>query len=138
YKFNLLQPDDPYYPNWVERRRRRPIFLKCCLVWLPVTFLPMALILWAFATFDPFDPDSKRSTAVFLAAIFLPAIPTTLAILMASVYSGSWPCPRCGKPFWRASEEAIHPDEKCFYCGLPEYAPHDDSPDPHYEEKPHA
>src|SRR3989442_765481 len=115
YRFNFVKPDDPYYPNWVEKRRRARIFWLCSLAWLPVTFLSVLFIWWGF--------DTEVQWGL------LGAIPTTIVYVGVRFYTLEWPCPRCGRPFYYVPWFFFPFADNCLHCGLPEYAPRDDSVD---------
>jgi hypothetical protein len=107
FLFQFLKPGDPYYPNWVDMRRRALIAWLTFAAWAPATAL-LALLLGA----------ALRLRGALLWA----AVPTTLVFIAARVYATSWPCPRCGRPFYRSWWVYWPFANNCLPCGLPEYA----------------
>lgn len=112
YLFNFIKPGDPYYPNWVDLRRRRLAFRLALLGCLPVT-IGLAVICGMLF-------DNHQSS------FFLVAIPTLLVLVVLNWRRANWPCPRCGKPFYNSWFVYWPYADNCSHCGLPEYAPTDD------------
>jgi hypothetical protein len=112
FLFQFLQPGDPYYPNWVELRRRTLIAWLAFAAWIPVSLI-LALLL---------DTLFRLPGALVWAAG-----PLAVVVMCVQVYRTAWPCPRCGQPYygsWFLRRYGLA--NRCLHCGLPEYAPHGD------------
>jgi hypothetical protein len=112
YRFNFLKPDDPYYANWVNMRRHRLLFWAGVIAWIPIAILNVALVRWL----------TESDTLSYLGFV-----PPTLIIYGIRMYSATWPCPRCGNPFYTGTFHSNPAASYCVNCNLPEYAPRDDS-----------
>ena len=123
YNFNNVKPGDPYYANWCEKRRRSRIRWIGSLALAPITVLIFLGV--QFALMRVFEVNTPWGGLVLL--------PAFLGLWALTAYAADWPCPRCGKPFyWRASllGGGYWPfADNCLHCGLPEYAPRDESAD---------
>lgn len=110
--FRGLKPDDPYYPCWVEMRRRRWVCCIGVLVWIPATLVLGGLLTLLLGR-----------TVGFICTV-LPFLVGWFALDNRRL---SWPCPRCGQPFY--SSRGMWPGrplaDNCLHCGLMEYAPSD-------------
>jgi hypothetical protein len=111
YRFNVIHPDDPYYENWLDRRRRSKFFWIAFFAWAPVTLALAGACDWLFQL-------GPRSILV--------GVLTGLVLLFINLWRISWPCPRCGKPFYKTTFSYWPVADNCLHCGLPEYSPHDD------------
>lgn len=115
FMFHFLEPDDLYYPNWVEMRRRTALLWLAFGVWGPVN-----LIVWG-VVFD---------IVLGLSPMWV-VVPTFIVQALLRSYQMSWPCPRCGDPFfsdavWMYTNSLA---DSCVHCRLTRYAPHDDGAD---------
>ena len=100
--FTSLKPEDPYYPNWLNLRRRTRRFWIIFWIW-PLMF---ALLVGLF----------KNAFVAFPVAL--------LIVAAARFYQATWPCPRCGEPFYYDNRWLWYwPFAlRCMHCGLQEYA----------------
>jgi hypothetical protein len=76
----------------------------------------------------------KRTVLAAVVVLFLFATPLLLriwwllllafvAVGVASVSFGNWPCPRCGQPFLQPMDGWSNPFlRRCPHCGLPKWA----------------
>lgn len=110
--FRFLKPGDPYYPNWIEMRRRTR------QSWLAFAVWPFLSFLLGFALLPLGLPGIPLLWGGALAAC------PFFVVQWRRVY---WPCPRCGRPFYYDwGYWGIFVD-KCLHCGLSEYAPNEHS-----------
>jgi hypothetical protein len=114
-RFSDLKPEDPYYAAWVKWRRRRALALQAFFIWFPAGG---ALSLLLKAAIDTLC-SCNLSPFVFLLSL-------AGIVIGVSIYVTDWPCPRCGKPFYREFLRYSSFADNCLHCGLPEYAPHGD------------
>jgi hypothetical protein len=109
FTFRFLKPTDSYYLHWVALRRRRRA--AWCLF---ASSLPMGVLL-GVALHHLFG----------LNGIWAIALSVACATAVAQYLNFTWPCPRCGKPYywnlwdWRLR---LFVDD-CRHCELPLYAP---------------
>lgn len=112
--FRLLKPSDPYYRQWV-RFRRGLIFRTVggCLA-MPLVLISLFLATWLL----PKQYGWYVAGTVYVITI----------LLLTWLYRPL--CPRCGQwyisPFKKTWSLFYMVQERCFCCGLPLYAPHDD------------
>ena len=95
-------------PNaWDDYRKRRNLALFTLIGYIPVVFVIALLSIRLFSTFTP----------AFVAAI---------AWMVFSVIAGNlalrFPCPRCGKWFFKKWWYYNSFARRCVHCGLPKYA----------------
>ena len=107
YTFKFLNPTDPFYPGWVELRRRRTLRNRC-LVGAIAAILLLAFVA-EYAGFPPF---------VFMAA----ALAILIAFARVHWWVMRWPCPRCGRAFYLSLWGYRPFADCCLHCDLPEYA----------------
>lgn len=121
----FLKKTDPYYPNWIEMRRRTRVGCIGGIMLLPLTLIFLSL-----------------SDAVLRMCLgsencwFLSAALALVLFIVLGRYLGrpsrEWPCPRCGKRFYKlelqffARWNGLVYNDYCHHCGLPEYAPNGD------------
>lgn len=113
YTFKFVKEGDRYYPNWVDMRRR---FRDCWLVFIaagPINFLAMVFLDVAFGI---------HSSSIWFSMFGVYAV----AMFAMRIWAVNWPCPRCGKPFYRSLFVTWTLAGNCLHCGLPEYAPDDE------------
>lgn len=103
-------PSESYAPHWIDLRRRTRTVWLVLFAWGPLTVLFWVGLQWLGAS----EP-----------ALWLATLPTTLAVAITRVHQVRWPCPRCGRPFYRASWLYWPFADKCLHCGLPEHALND-------------
>jgi hypothetical protein len=113
YRFNLLKPTDPYYAQWADRRRRAVFFWIAFVAWLPATALNI------FFVHLVLGPSG--------AWIFLGALPPVAVMTGFHLFFFDWRCPRCGNTFYQTVFLYWPFADNCLHCGLPEYAPRDES-----------
>jgi len=114
FTFRFLKPSDPYFPNWVDMRRRT------VLAWVGfAAFGPLSLLL-----------DFFCFLAFRLEGLPWVALPGVLLFFGLAIYQGLWPCPRCGNPFYSSGGMLLYWPfaNNCLHCKLPEYAPNGDYP----------
>lgn len=117
FLFSGLTPTDPYWPVWVEMRRRRKVGRRAF-------FIGMCFFIFAGIV-------ASLISGVVQVIVMITAALGTMIICNAGIHYGkSSPCPRCGQPFnlagnWPFVWSWMFPDN-CLHCGLPEYAPHGD------------
>src|SRR5688572_27507586 len=109
YMFRSLKPDDQYFPDWSEMRRRKRLRLMSFILCLPVTFVLMALLDFLL------DSPLLVLSPVVVFGIFMWA---HWRVLM-------WPCPQCRKPFYFSWLSYALVRDNCAHCDLPKYAPCD-------------
>jgi hypothetical protein len=112
YMFTFIKQGDPYLANWVEMRRRFLISWICFFAWLPVTMSLTILLTWLGVAEN--------------SSVFWVGIPTLLFVVAIRIYAISWPCPCCGKAYFRAPFVYWTLADHCLHCGLPKYALKDD------------
>ena len=103
FTFRALMATDPYYPNWLDLRRRDVVDGAV----LAASLLAMVL------------------THQLTEYLWLPVVVSFGGVLLARWHRVRWPCPRCGRPFdRRLVREYLAANSRCGHCGLPKYAPH--------------
>src|SRR5262245_7527006 len=115
FTYRYLRPSDPYYPKWRAMRRRSRI-----LFWGTVGLGFLAV--FVSGLLSNLFRDVPREV------FFVTASGASVIVAVAlSFWSLSWPCPRCGKPFY-GSVSLRRFRDNCPHCGLREYArsPEDD------------
>ena len=91
--------------RFLQRKVRRLVF--AFLVILP----GISLLLKALS-----PPKSTEKTIG--AIVVLSGVTVMFLIVHAMLKLFSWPCPRCGKPFYSGAKLGVWPGEQCGYCGL--------------------
>jgi hypothetical protein len=107
-RFRDLRADDPFYPDWIEYRRRG------FLIFWVIVALPAVLVLALLLR-----PVLGENRAFFVFFILW-----VLCLVAAANYATFWRCPRCKKPYHiDYGRIANGLSTRCVHCGLPKWSP---------------
>src|SRR5262249_44364051 len=106
FTFRHLKPDDPYFANWQEKRRRTR------RLWLALVAWPIVSLALSGACLASFKTDGFPWVV----------LPATILAAVLSLHLVRWRCPRCGKPFYKTWYSYRPFANMCMHCGLLEYA----------------
>lgn len=106
FTFRHLQPADPYFAAWQEKRRRTH------RTWMAFAAFPIASLALSALCFAIWKSDGFPWVL----------LPGGLVLVALRVHQCIWPCPRCGSRFY-VSWYIYRPfANSCLHCGLLEYA----------------
>ena len=118
YSKRDLLPADPYFDKWMMLGRvwRRSLALFVLFFWGGPILTTVIL-----------EPRWPNPPALVVVALLAPWVIAAIVVSQAPV---RWPCPRCGKPFYKTFWAYNPFARRCLHCKLPKWAPGPDAADP--------
>jgi hypothetical protein len=98
----------PSASSWDDYRRRRRLFWIAFLGYLPVVASVGLFLKWLFGSEVPFLVLALTWMAFFF---------------VAGIRMNTFPCPRCGKPFFQTLFYGNPLAKRCVRCGWPKWEP---------------